>query len=78
MSERRKDKVPTHNQLVHELTQEQAVTINSHEGFGWNSFVRRPLFQDPQAVLVSPDKSVVVVVDEEGEMVTEHDVKLRD
>jgi len=77
-SERRKDKQPTHNQRVQDLTNEQAVTINSHEGFGWRSFIRKPLFQDPQTVLVSPDKSVVAVVTEDGEMTTEHDIKLRD
>ena len=40
--------------------------------------IRRPLFQKPQAVIVSPDKDIVALVDEEGEMTTEHDIKLRD
>jgi len=78
MDERRKPKLQSRSAKVRPLTQEQAMTINSHENFGWSSFVRQPLFQDPQAVLVSPDRSVVVLVDEEGELVTEHDVKLRD
>ncbi len=77
-SERRKDQQPSHKKVVSELTQEQAMSIHSHESFGWSSFIRRPLFQDLQPVLVSPDKSVVAVVDEEGELTTEHDVKLRD
>lgn len=78
MNERRKVKQQNHRRVVGELSREQAMTIHSHENFGWSSFVRRPLFQEPQAVLVSPDKSTVVLVDEEGELVTEHDVKLRD
>ena len=40
--------------------------------------MRHPLFQDPQPVVVSPDKSVVALVQEDGEMTTEHDIKLRD
>lgn len=78
MDERRNGKQPNHVKVVSELTEEQAMTIHGHEGFGWSSFVRRPLFQSPQAVLVSPDKSVVALVDESGEMVTENDIKLRD
>jgi hypothetical protein len=78
MDERRNNKQPTHNQKVNDLTEEQAFTINGHEGFGWSSFIRRPLFQKPQAVIVSPDKDIVALVDEEGEMTTEHDIKLRD
>ncbi len=76
--ERRKTNGVKHNQMVKELTEEQAMTINSHENFGWSSFVRHPLFQDPQPVVVSPDKSVVALVEEDGEMTTEHDIKLRD
>ncbi|MDX1593174.1 MAG: hypothetical protein R3298_02925 [Gammaproteobacteria bacterium] len=78
MNERRNGHGQKRISVLQELTQEQAMTINSHEGFGWSSFVRRPLFQQPQAVLVSPDRSVVALVDEEGDLVTEHDIKLRD
>jgi hypothetical protein len=77
-SERRKDKQPSIKKVVSELTQEQALSIHSHEGFGWSAFIRRPLFQEPQPVLVSPDKSVVALVDEHGELTTDHDIKLRD
>ena len=77
-NERRKDKQPSHKKVVSELTEEQAMSIHSHEGFGWSSFIRRPLFQEAQPVLVSPDKNVVALVDEDGELTTEHDIKLRD
>ena len=78
MSERRKNHGQSHNKVVKELTNEQAVTINSHENFGWSTFVRHPLFQDPQPVVVSPDKSVIGLVEEDGEITTGHDIKLRD
>ncbi len=78
MDERRKNNGVKHNEMVKELTNEQALTINNHENFGWSSFVRRPLFQEPQPVIVSPDKSVVALVDEDGEINTNHEIKLRD
>ena len=55
MSERRKDNGQSHNKVVKELTSEQAMTINSHENFGWRTFVRHPLFQDPQPIIAAPN-----------------------
>ncbi len=78
MNERRGDKGVHAKQKVDDLTQEQAMTLHHHENFGWSAFVRRPLFQEPQPVVVSPDRSVVGLVDADGEVLTEHDIKLRD
>jgi len=78
MDERRKTQQRTRDLVVRSLTEQQALTINNYESFGWSSFVRWPLFKPHQAVLVSPDKRTVVLVNEEGELVTEHEVKLRD
>jgi hypothetical protein len=78
MDERRKGQPRDHDLVVRSLTEQQALTINNYEGFGWSSFVRWPLFKPHQAVLVSPDKRTVVLVNEEGELVTEHEVNLRD
>jgi hypothetical protein len=49
------------------LNDDQMATLHQKENFGWTvAFVRRPLFQPVEVVLVSPDASDYVVLDSDG------------
>jgi hypothetical protein len=43
------------------------VTLTAKEQFGWSvAFVRRPLFMQPEVVIISPDKTEYVLIAEDG------------
>ena len=55
------------NALKRELRPAQQITLADLEGFGWElKFVRRPLFQEPVAVVFDPDHKRFAVLQEDG------------
>lgn len=68
-SERRGTKAAIPANLKGYLNQEQLVALQKIENFGWQlEFVRQPLFQDPIAVVISPDHQRHAVLMEDGEL----------
>jgi hypothetical protein len=60
------------------LNEAQLKTLNTMEQFKWTlHFVRRPLFQDPQPVLVSRDGSRHVLLERDGQINDAPDLKVR-
>ncbi|UJB19791.1 MULTISPECIES: hypothetical protein [Lysobacter] len=61
------------------LTRHQLDALTTLEQFGWTlKFVRRPLFQDPVAVLFRADSKKFVVLRTDGSIDEHPDFKLRD
>ena len=61
------------------LNEEQLITLNKMEAFGWKlSFVRRPLFQDIVAVLLHPDNGTVGVLELDGSLNMKPDIEIRE
>jgi len=61
------------------LTDLQVLTINRYESYGWDLwFIRRPRGQDWIPVLRNLSTGETVVVDEEGELVSDHGLIVRD
>ena len=61
------------------LTDLQVLTINRYESYGWDLwFIRRPRGQDWVPVLRNLSTGETVVVDEEGELVSDHGLIVRD
>ncbi|MEW8014503.1 MAG: hypothetical protein AB2807_06900 [Candidatus Sedimenticola endophacoides] len=49
------------------------------ENFGWElKFIRRPLFQEPVAVMVDPSGKICGVLEESGELNRDSDIVIRD
>jgi len=65
--ERRGRSQPRPERLDKVLSFEQSVTVTAKGQFGWSvAFIRRPLFQQPEVVLVNPSHSEYLIIDEEG------------
>ena len=68
-TERRGSKAPVPPNIHAVLTQEQRISLNKVEDFGWQlAFVRQPLFQEPVTVIVSPDRERYAVLELDGEI----------
>lgn len=53
--------------LKRELNEEQRMTLNELERFGWNlKFIRRPLFQPSIAVIFDSDRKCFAVLEPDG------------
>ena len=59
------------------LTDQQKMTVNTHEGFGWRFFVRNAKSNTPTVFIVSPDKQSVILIDEYGDLEEDHDIVFR-
>lgn len=58
---------PSH--LRAQLNEAQQMTLGELERFGWEiQFIRRPLFQEPIAVMVDGDRKSHAVLTPEGEL----------
>lgn len=70
------DPVPVN--IEYYLTSLQLEALHNLEGFGWRlAFVRRPLFELPTAVLISPESKQYATLEDDGSLNTEPQLKLR-
>jgi len=76
--DKRKGDLPIPVSLKDVLNEAQVFTLSKMEGFGWVlKFVRRPLFQDIVPVLFHPDSKHYGVLEEDGTLNTQPDIKIR-
>lgn len=78
-NEKRKGEPPVPDDLDDRLNADQLMTLRQIENFGWQiAFVRRPLFQDTLIVVSSADGRKIGVLEEDGRLNMNPDIKLRD
>jgi hypothetical protein len=76
--EKRKGEKPVPDNLGETLNQAQLLALRQVENFGWSlRFVRRPLFQEPVPVVVSTDGETIGILEEDGRLNVQPDIKLR-
>jgi hypothetical protein len=76
--ERRKHKVPLPNNLDELLNQHQMRALRHIETFGWQlHLVRRSLFHEPVAVIISPEGDRFATLEHDGEINMTPDTDLR-
>ncbi len=76
--EKRKGEKPVPDNLDQTLNQLQLLALRQIENFGWSlRFVRRPLFQEPVPVVVSADGETIGILEEDGRVNVQPDIKLR-
>jgi hypothetical protein len=76
--EKRKHTPPIPNNLGELLNQRQMHTLRHIESLGWKlRFVRRPLFQDPVPVILSPTRDKYAVLDQDGLLNMTPDLNIR-
>ncbi len=80
MSEdKRKGDKPVPDDLKNYLTGAQFAELRKIEGFGWKLvFVRRPLFQDTVVVVTDAGGGSIGVLDEDGRLNLDPDIKTRE
>ena len=77
-SERRKDEHHSARAMRAELNEAQQETLAALERYGWSlKFIRHPLFQDPVAVLMDPDRKDCAVLARDGVLQAQHRLRLR-
>ncbi|MCG6966571.1 MAG: hypothetical protein LJE59_08670 [Chromatiaceae bacterium] len=68
-TERRGNKPPIPPNITFLLTQEQKLALRKVEDFGWQlAFVRHGLFEQPVAVVVSPDRQRLALLETDGQL----------
>ena len=76
-TERRKQHYD-YDELVKHLNESQVLALKQIERFGWElHFVRKPLFQDIIPVVISADKGSIGVLEEDGRINMDTDIKFR-
>lgn len=76
--EKRKGEKPIPDNLNKLLNPIQMAALRQIEGFGWQlRFVRRPLFQDPVPVVYSADGTKIGLLEEDGRLNMEVEIKVR-
>jgi hypothetical protein len=76
--EKRKDLVPVPDNLDELLSKLQLSALRQIENFGWQlHFVRRPLFQEPIPVILSPDGDKYATLERDGRINMTPDSELR-
>lgn len=76
--ERRTGKKPVPDNVEGMLNEMQLLALRRLEGFGWVlRFVRRPLFQDPVAVIFNPKGDLFATLEEDGSLNMKPDIKVR-
>lgn len=77
--EKRKGDEPVPRDAVEMLNTMQVRTLRQIEGFGWRlQFIRRPLFQDPVPVVIDADGNKIGILEEDGRLNIEPDIKVRE
>jgi hypothetical protein len=76
--EKRKGEKAVPEDLEDVLNQDQIMTLRQIERFGWRlGFVRRPVFQQPVPVVLTADDQKIGVLEEDGRLNMNPDIKLR-
>ena len=76
--EKRNREDPIPDNLEEILSEFQLMALHRIQGFGWDlRFVRRPAFQEPIPVVFSADGSKIGVLEEDGRINMDPDIKLR-
>lgn len=80
MDEEKRDREkPIPDNLEEILSEFQVMALRRIESFGWElRFVRRLTFQIPTVVVFSADGTKIGVLEEDGRINMESDIKLRD
>lgn len=77
--DKRKGDKPLPDEIKEYLNDAQLTGLHNIEAFGWQlKFIRRPLFQDPVAVVVNPDGTSIGILEEDGRITLEPDIGVRD
>jgi hypothetical protein len=77
-TERRGNKAAVPVNINTVLNQEQSLTLRKIESFGWQlAFIRQPVFEQPIAVVVNPDRTRHAVLEDDGELNMNPDITLR-
>ena len=59
------------------LNESQQVELRTIEGFGWDiKFIRRPLFQEPVVMVMSPDGNSIGTLEEDGQLNLDADINI--
>lgn len=76
--ELRRGEDPIPHDLGEILTQDQMLALHQIEHYGWELiFVRRPLFQNPIPVVLNEKGDRIAVLEEDGRLNLQTDIKLR-
>jgi hypothetical protein len=77
--DKRKGEEPVPHNAIEMLNEMQVLALRQIEGFGWRlQFIRRPLFQDPVPVVVDSYGKKIGVLEEDGRINMEPDIKVRE
>jgi hypothetical protein len=75
---RKRDK-PVPDRLEAVLNEMQMLALHQVESFGWQlRFVRKPLFQEPVPVVFSAEGDKIGILEEDGRINMEPDIKVRE
>jgi hypothetical protein len=78
-SEKRKGVKPLPDHPEDVLNEMQMLALHQIEGFGWQlRFVRKPLFQEPVPVVFSAEGDKIGILEEDGRINMEPDIKVRE
>jgi hypothetical protein len=78
IKDKRYTEVPVPDNLDDYLNADQLHSLRRVEDFGWHlKFIRRPLFQDIVAVVVSADGAKQGVLEADGNINMEHELMIR-
>ncbi len=78
-AEKRKSDKQTPENLLQLLNQLQILALRQIEQFGWSlKFVRRPMFQSPVPVIMDGHGTKIGVLEEDGRINMEPDIKVRE
>jgi hypothetical protein len=76
--ERRTGMEPVPNNAEKHLNDTQVLALHQIENFGWHlKFLRRPLFQEAVAVVVNAEGTQTGILDEDGKIDMDSDIKMR-
>jgi len=77
--EKRKGDEPVPDNAIKMLNQMQIMALHQIEGYGWQlQFIRRPLFQDPVPVVIDADGKKIGILEDDGRINMEPDIKVRE
>ena len=69
---------PIPEDIKNYLNEDQLDQLHKIESFGWHlKYVRRPVFQEPVIVVTSQDGKSIGILEEDGRLNLEPDIKIR-
>jgi hypothetical protein len=76
--DKRKGDEPVPQNATSLLNDLQTLALHQIEGFGWQlQFIRRPMFEDPVPVVIHSDGKQIGVLEQDGRINMEPDIKVR-